>query len=219
MDISLSDLVNRLQDDVPARDSVPTDAQYERCVKDAVAAFSRKCGRVKIATLSVVSGTATYDLPADFVKLIRLERLTTPDNVIVSGEGLIPVSATYEERWTIADGQITFYPTPTYTLARDIEYVAGWVLGSGDSYAELGDAEAEVFLKLAASRALGMQANKVAQEAWQYAIGDERVSKEKLAGELARQSKDMLDAYNGAVGDYNSGTIGRRATYNRWEYS
>lgn len=218
MAIALADLVAHLQEDVPARDSTPSADQYERCIKDAVADFSRKTGRIKIATINVVSGTATYTLPSDFVKLIRMESLTTPDGVIISGAGLIPVSATYKERWTVADDQITFYPTPTYSLARDFEYQAGWVLDANDQYQEIGEGEVEILIRMAASKALTFQANKAAQQAWQYAIGDERVSKERLAGELREQARQAMTDYLEAVKTYN-GAIGRRSSYSKDAYS
>jgi hypothetical protein len=215
---SLIELVTRLQEDVPARDSVPSAAQYESAVKDAVSDFSRRTGRTKITTISVISGTATYDLPGDFVKLVRLESLTTPDRVIISGDGIIPVSATWQERWTIADGKITFYPTPVYNLSRDLEYQAGWVLDASDEYLEMGEEEAGIVLLEAASKALKLQANKASQQAWQYQVGDERISKERLATELRAQSQENHSRYLEAVGKYN-GLIGTRSSYNRSDYS
>jgi hypothetical protein len=211
---SLSELVGALQEDVPVRNSVPSANQYERAVKDAVSNFSRRAGRVKIDTINVVPGTATYNLPADFVRLIRLESLTSPDRVIISGEGLIPVSATYRERWTISDGKITFYPTPQYTLARDFEYKAGWVLDGSDQYQEMGDDEAEILLLEAASMAVRIQANAAAQQAWQYQIGDERVNKERLAESLGERAENNHKAYLTAVEKY-VGAIGVRPAYRR----
>lgn len=223
MSVALSDLVTRLQDDVPARNSIPSADQYERAVKDAVADFSRRSGRIKITSLSIVSGTASYALPADFVKLVGLEAIAGPGGIINSPSGLIPVSATFEERWTVADSQITFYPTPSYTLARDLEYQAGWILDTGDQYQEMGDLEAGIILKLAAAHALTFQANKAAQEAWQYQIGDERVSKERLAEALRAQAKESRDAYEVELKTYSSGMgggpVGMRATYPPGSYS
>jgi hypothetical protein len=64
-----------------------------------------------------------------------------------------------------------------------------------------------------------LQANKAAQEAWSYQIGDERVSKEKLAAELRAQAQaaeqNFLDQVAGAGA---GGTIGLRADYGPGEY-
>lgn len=213
MALALSELVARLQADVPARDAIPSLEQYERCVRDAVADFSRRAGRVKIATLSIVAGTATYSLPADFVRLIRIESLFQPDGVMHTASGLVPVSQSFSERTTIADGQITFWPTPNYSTTRYLHYQAGWVLDASNAYQELGEAEAEIAMRLAAAKALFLQANKAAQEAWQYALGDERVSKERLAGELRAQAEATERAYTQALSGYNGGTFGIRADY------
>ena len=114
----------------------------------------------------------------------------------------------------IADGVMTFYPTPTYTISRDYEYKAGWAL-SGGSYAEMGDTEAGIVLLLAASKVLGLQASKAAQEAWSYQIGDERVSKERLSEQLRLQGDALRVQYMEAVQMVSGSriTVARRATY------
>src|SRR4030067_3249689 len=109
MSFLLSDLVERLAVDVPAEDSVPSNTQYEKAVQDAIRDFSEQCGLVQISTLNIVPGTATYDLPADFLKMIALESFASADGVLISAQGLIPISANWEDRHTIRNEQITFY--------------------------------------------------------------------------------------------------------------
>jgi len=199
---TLSNLVARVTADVPAWNSVPSSTQYSQAVKDAVADFNRRSKRTKITTLSIVSGTATYSLPADFISLIQLEAFTTPDGVIISGDGLIPVSATWDEVWTITNGQITFYPTPTYNLSRDLKYAAGHVLTGEEedqAFAEMGDDEAALVVLKAAAICLGKQSSKASQQAWQYAIGDEKVNKEKLAGSFREDKKEKDKEYRDGV--------------------
>ena len=60
MSIYLSELVERLADDVPPEDSVPSNIQYEKAVQDAIRDFSERCGLVQIATLNIVPGTPPY---------------------------------------------------------------------------------------------------------------------------------------------------------------
>ena len=84
MSIALSALVSRLQSDVPARNDLPSSAQYEQAIKDAVSDYSGRRPLRKLTTLSIVSGTSTYDLPDDFLKVIRLESLLSQDGVIHS---------------------------------------------------------------------------------------------------------------------------------------
>lgn len=218
---ALSTLTARLADDIPARWSIPSTDQYQRAVIDSVMDFSRRCGRVKITTLSIVNGTASYALPTDFTALVRLSGLTVTDGIINAGS-LIPVLPGYKERYVIADGVITFYPTPSYTLSRDLIYKAGWVMDSDDEYDEMGDAESGVILLLAAAKCLGWQAAKAAQEAWSYQIGDERASKEKLADSLSARSAELRAQYHEEVKIYagrgGQGTLTQRASYDLGAY-
>lgn len=217
MSISLNDLVDRLQEDVPAREAIPSADQYQRCITGAVDDFGRRAGRVKISMLSILSGTASYPLPDDFVRLIQLESLQYPDNLMHTAAGLVPLSQGYSEHHTIADGQITFYPTPSYSITRYLHYQAGWVLDAGNLYQEMGEEHAEVLLHHAAHKALLMQANYFAQQAWQYQIGDERVSKERLAEQLRNQAKEQIEAYKAGIATYN-GPYGSRANYPAGSY-
>jgi len=218
---ALSVLVARLQEDVPARNGVPSADQAERAVVDAVADFSQRAGRLKIGTLSIVGGQASYSLPADFVSMVRLFSLFAEQGIINSGQGLIPVDARWKERYVIADGTITFYPTPTYSTSRDFEYKAGWFLDNTSAYDEMGDTEAGIVLILAAAKVLGFQANKAASDAWMYQVGDERVSKERLSEQLRLQSDAMQVKYAEALRSYKgkAGVAGSRSRYDLGAYS
>jgi hypothetical protein len=160
----------------------------------------------------VVSGTATYDLPDDFLRLIYLESFATADGVLISSEGIIPLSTDWSEEHTIANGQITFHPTPDYTMDRDFKYAAGWILSGSTSkvYAEMNAEEAEIVLLLAQSKALTKQANQVSLEGWSYALVDERVDKKGLPGELRSQAAELKKQYLAAVAEYvgNQGVLG-----------
>jgi hypothetical protein len=69
MSVTLADLVSRLQADVPARNGVPSPAQYEQAVEDAVEGYGLRRPMQKTSDVAVVSGTASYGLPADFVTI------------------------------------------------------------------------------------------------------------------------------------------------------
>ena len=214
MAVSLSTLVSRLQSAVPARDGVPSTEQYEQCVKDAVADYSRRNPNQKVTTLNIISGTASYDLPSDFLFVIRLEALASVDDVIISHEGLIPISALYEERWTIAGRQITFSPTPTYNKSRTLWYAAGHVLNANSEYPDMTDEDASLLMLKAQALALQLQANAAAGNAWKYAIGDEQVDKTNQEKAIREQAafleREYLEAVRAAVGG-----VGMRADYNR----
>lgn len=207
---TLADLIADLQTDVPAVNSVPTTAQYEKAVKDAVNEFSRRCGLVKIASLNIVSGTATYDLADDFLKLILLESPVGIDGVIISASGIIPLGESWDETYQVVAGQITFFPTPTYTMTRDYRYKAAWILTGDDgseTYADMRDEEAQIVLlkakALATEKIMNAQASK---GSLRYSFGAVSVDKSSgldSLGTSIEKHNSMFDAeckrYNGAV--------------------
>lgn len=202
---TLASLVARLQADVPAENSVPSSAQYEQAVKDAVADFSRRCGLVKIGTLSIEAGTATYTLEDDYLQMIELLTINY-SGTLVTSEGLIPIDPSFtSEKYTIANKQITFYPTPGYSMDRDYRYKAAWILNGGD-YTSLGDNEASIVMMKAQAIALSKQVNVASAGALSYSFG--ALSVDKGSGVENKQSRigafenDYLaavDSYNGRV--------------------
>ncbi len=202
MTTPITDLIESLQQDVPANHGVPSTEQYQRAVKDAVLDFSRKVGREKVATLSIVKGTATYDLPVDFMKLIKLDSLTDPSGIIVSGQGLIPVPATWSEEYTITGGKITFYPMPAYTLARSMRYKAGWVLNEANAYEDMGEEEASIILLKAQALCMSKQANAQSGKGWRYSFGAESVDKSGLSESIRNDAEAKEDEYLAAVKNY-----------------
>jgi len=217
MSIYLSELVERLADDVPPEDSVPSNIQYEKAVQDAIRDFSERCGLVQIATLNIVPGTATYDLPADFLKMIALESFASADGVLISAQGLIPISANWEEQHTIRNGQITFHPTPTFTMAREMRYKAAWIgtdietESSGDEadtdYETMGEREARIVLLKAQANALGKQSNALSGQTLKYSLGAVSVDKGSTIDEKRRKADSFNDEYLAACEKYN-GQIG-----------
>ncbi|RPI92892.1 MAG: hypothetical protein EHM40_11615 [Chloroflexi bacterium] len=214
----LSDLVEQLALDVPVVDSIPTAVQYENAVKDAVRDFSERCGLEQIATLNVVPGTATYTLASDFLKMIVLETFESIDGVIISSAGLIPTNVSYEERFTIRNGQITFWPTPTYTMARDYRYKAAWIgtdvpadasVAADVNYETMGEREARIILLKAQATALTKQANAQDGTSIKYSFG--AVSEDLSSGgeSLRKSAKALETEYVEACRDYN----GQHAAY------
>jgi hypothetical protein len=211
----LSELVDRLMEDVPAEDGVPSTTQYENAVKEAIRDFSERCGLTQISTLSVVSGTSTYDLPADFLKMIKLETFTG-DGVMHSAEGLIPLSANWCERFTIRNLQITLYPIPRYTITRYFSYKAAWIGVETDEedypdveYETLGEREARIVLLKAQAVGLTKQANAQSSTSIKYSfgavsedLGGSSDSTRKNANDLEREYVDACEVYNGAYGTF-----------------
>jgi len=210
----LSDLVERLAEDVPAEDGVPSVTQYQNAVREAVRDFSERCGLEQIGTLSIVSGTATYSLPDDFVKLIKLQSFAG-EGVLHSAEGLIPLSSTWCEKHTIRNGQITFYPIPRYTMAREFSYKAAWIGtaiegDSGDEdFETLGEREARIVLLKAQAIGLTKQANAQSATSIKYSfgavsedLGGSSDSTRKNSNDLEREYDKACETYNGSVGTF-----------------
>lgn len=223
MGTKLGFLVERLKNDVPARNSVPSDVQYDQVIRDAVADYSRRRPRKKHTSLSIVSGTASYDLPTDFVQLIRLASPVTyvsgDQGVLVTSDGLVPLSSDWQEEHYVAPGsdgvmELTFYPTPTYSTTRIVWYAAGHALNASDEYPNMVDDDVEVLMHRARSLALELQAGVAAREAWQYAIGDERVAKEKLASEMRAAADAAEKRYQAALAG-GIGPVGVRSRFDQ----
>ena len=211
----LSELVDRLVEDVLAEDGVPSSDQYENAIRDAVQDFSERCGLEVIGTLNVVPGTATYDLPADFLKLIRLTQLGGEGVLFAENSQIIPLSGGWCEKHTIRNGKITFYPIPRYSLAREFSYKSAWIATVADDdyadedYTELGEREARIVLLKARSIAMNKLANAQASTSIKYSFG---AVSEDLGGVSDSSKKDaesFEDEYVEACKTYN----GQHAMY------
>lgn len=197
MGVSLVTLSRRLENSVPKVNGVPED--YDQLVKDSVEQISSDVPMTKTMTLTMVSGTAAYDLPADFRFLISLENVVRQGGVIIGNSGLIPITARFEESYDVEGNRIVFSPTPTYSLSRTLRYGAGHVLDGNNSYPRLTENGARIALLYAQHLALMAQANTVAPAGWKYQIGDEMVDKSGQAGKLREQADGLLKQYQAAV--------------------
>jgi hypothetical protein len=207
MSIALATLESRLQAKIVARDDVPAD--YGALVMDAVLQFSQDAPLIRTAEISIVSGTALYDLPSDFLSVIDLESLRRPGNVLITNEGIIPLGANWEERWFVEGSQIRFDPAPTYTTSRRMRYAALYELGSDEKYALLTENGARVALLYAQHLAIVEQANVVAGDGWRYQIGDEMVDKSNQGKSMMGAADNLLKQYKAAI----KRSYGSRASY------
>lgn len=198
---TLADLVEELQGEIPAVGGVPSAGQYETAIKDAVLDFSRRAGTEKITTLAVVSGTATYNLPADFLSMILLDSLSNPSGVLNTAQGLIPLSASWDETLTVRNGVLTITPTPTYTLTRQMSYKAGWALSSG-TYEDMDDEVASIILLKAQSLAQTKKNNAKAGGAYRYQIGGVSVDTTSQASSADKSVEQLDSEYEKRVREY-----------------
>jgi len=199
MSTVLASLVARLQVAVPAQNGVPSAAQYQQCCQDAAEDYGERRPVQKVTTISVVSGTAAYALPSDFVRQIQFDPLLGTEGTLVTSGGLIAVDADFDERFAFAGGYLTIYPTPSYTTGRDLLYASGHVLDSSDSYPDMTAADARIVMLKAQQLALDLQGNVSAQSGWKYQIGDEMVDKSGLAGKYREQAAYLQKQYEDAI--------------------
>jgi hypothetical protein len=211
MSITLAYLISELQSEVPAVNNVPTSAQYIQAIKDAVAEFSRRCGLVKMADLSIVANTATYSFPDDFLKLVSLNSLVGIDGVIISSRGIIPMPMNWTEEYTIANKQITFKPTPTYTLTRGYQYKAGWVLtgtSGSETYATMGDDEKQIVMIKAKGIANEKIMNAIGSGGnMKYSFGAVSVDKSSGVDEISKTIFQLHGDFTNACDVYNGAAI------------
>lgn len=189
--------MERLDGAVPVRDGIPSAEQRQAALFDGLDALNRRAPRTKIVSVAVVAGQDIYTLPADFILLIKIDNLATPEGILISDYGLIPIPASGQtEEYTISGQTITFYPTPAYNTTRRITYAAGHIMGEDDEFTEMSRAEGAAILLHAQAACLTLQANAAAQKAWQYQLGDERVSMERLSAELREQARELERQFN-----------------------
>lgn len=213
MAVALATLVDRLKGAVPVRADVPTEEQYQQAVQDAALDLANRCPLRKLTTVAVVSGTATYALPADFRRIIKLDDVVSrEDGVIVSESGLIPVSSSFRERVSVAGGAITFYPTPQYTAGRYLWYAAGYVLDAAEVYQEMTEDEGRLALLKAQAISLRFQANAVLGGAIRVKIGDEEFDKTKAGTNFQEQAAALEREYLAAAAA-RRGPTGMKARY------
>ena len=181
----LSVIQARLTAMVPAYDSVPSSDQYGQAVEDAVNDFSNRRPLVKTTTLNLVDDTADYDLPSDFLRVIRLRAPEAADY--------------YTDTWEVKDvDTITFYPTPDTAHDLTLRYCAkhAGTASNGDTdCADLTDADARVLLYKAKAYCLEMQADKAARDAWQYSEGEQVVNKTKQSEAFRKMAEAAHSDY------------------------
>lgn len=210
MAIALATLSARLLAMVPAVNGQP--ASYDQVVKDAVAQFGADIPLHCSATISVVNGTATYALPADFAMLIQLEAVSKEATVnMTTGELVAGRLDGARERIYIEGSNLRIEPTPTYTIDRTLRY-AGFYQLAADSYARLTENGARIAMLYAQHLALSAQAGVAGGGGWKYQIGDESVDKSNAGRALGEQATRLYEQYQVALRPFRR-SAGGRAQY------
>ncbi len=218
--IKFDDLVANLMADVPAKDDQPTPPQYQKAVRQAVNTLNHNYGRLLFVEIEVVSGTAEYDLPADFVRKVRFDSITETaypgSNVTLSSGRIIRLcTGLTPEKIIINGSKLVIFPTPEYSMTRTLWYRAGHVLEANDdseqAYLHMTPQEADaVHLKAKANAYRLIAAVASANEGWSYQIGDFKVDKTKLGETLRKTATDLDNEFVTAVAGL-IGNTGRAA--------
>lgn len=218
MSIALATLVTRLQGHVPAANGRPTSTEYENAIKDAVSDFNNRVGIRRRATLTMVSGTATYNLPSDFHSLIEFSTLPTFNGALaISSDGLIPLASgtgLTAEEYEVIGQQITIYPTPGYSGTRYLWYKAGHYLDGSSNYPIMTEADVAIIMLKARASAWRFYGEGNSGESMSYSFGSVRVDKKPTAGSsVADRAKGLETEYEDAI-KVRIGALLRQQKYN-----
>lgn len=214
MTITLADLVTRLAADVPAQSGVPTTAQYIQAIKDGVVDLGRRASVVRRAVLSIVAGTASYELPSDFVTYVRLSAIgvaypqSNQGGTFVTPAGLVPFSGSFREQITVAGATLTIYPTPTFSADRTLVYAASDALDDAEHYPTLTQDRATIALLHARAACLDRIALSPAGAAVKITTGQDTVDLAASATALREQAAIARQQYLSAVASLNAGSGG-----------
>ncbi len=215
MSIALSDLVDRLEADVPTSGGRPSATQYENAIKDAVTDFNNRVGTRRRASLTIVSGTATYSLPTDFHSLIEFSNLPTFNgSIAISSDGLMPLmsgTGLSVEEYEIVASQITIYPTPGYGGTRYLWYRAGHYLNGSDEYPNMTEADVAIIMLKARANAWRFSAEG-SFEGMSYRFGSVQVDKKQQVNTIQERATKLEGEYEDAV-KARIGAISRQTQY------
>ena len=191
MTVRVAELSQQLQSLVPRDGSKPTADDYEVCIRQAINDYSQRRPIQRQTTLDIVSGTASYTLPDDFMKFVKIARPGGTDTAFVTGEGIIPLSTSgWDEEAEIVGQTITFYPTPAYNWSdRRLWYLAFHLEGDQGTFTTLTTIDASIFMKKAESLALLLLANVKAPTAQEYRLQSLSERREGPVQQLRKQAE------------------------------
>lgn len=195
--VGLMDLSARLQRSVPQRNNIPAD--YDQLVMDAVNQLGNDLPIITSWQFTTTAGVASYDLPSDFLSLIELNLPVSSGGVLITNDGLVPVSEQWTQGYYIEGMTIRFDPAPRSSTTQVMRYAATYALNDQQVFPRLSENGARIALLYAQYLALMEQANTAQHNAWSYKIGDESVDKSKQGSGLMAQAGEVLKLYSTAI--------------------
>jgi hypothetical protein len=173
---------------------------------------------VRTALVNIVAGTATYALPADFLRLLEFRVADAFYGVSLTGGGLVPLASDYVYRFNIIGSNLVFDYTPTFNEVRQLRYAAMHVLTTG-AYADMAPTDSDAILLKARADLLRQRAASEAINGWSYRIGDESVDKKGLSDSLFKAAAELDAQFEMAVSRASGGgaaTVGVKSDYSAW---
>jgi hypothetical protein len=164
-----------------------------------------------------VSGTGSYAMPADFLKLVSFDDIFEGSTIVQPGGKLIATNMTMQEELHWFDGaNLVISPTPQYTLTRYFQYKARHVKDGSDNYSELGEEEAEIALISAQKHLLVMLSSTRAFDGFSFTFGDVRIDKSNAVKSFADAIQLLDRQFDERMKKY-APTTGVRARYSDME--
>jgi len=196
--MSLSKLVQLLENDVPQIETVPGRLQVEQAVRAAVDDFSMRAPMRKVTAINVVSGTVSYTMPLDFSKLIKVCPVGGSGNM---GLVAVPMGSVTERAFVQGD-KLVFYPPPSYAGQREVHYAARYALDEGRNYQDMTEPIAHIVLLKAKAILTNLLATNTGGDGWKYSIGDESVDKSTQGNNLRQNADHFHNVYMEAVNQF-----------------
>lgn len=192
--MSLSKLVQLLENDVPQIEATPGRLQVEQAVRAAVDDFSMRAPMRKVTAINLVSGVVSYAMPLDFSKLIKVTPVSGSDTGLVA----VPMGLTPEKAFVQGD-KLVFYPPPTSSGQREVHYAARYALDEARNYQDMTEPIAHIVLLKAKAILTNLLATNTGGDGWKYSIGDESVDKSTQGNNLRQNADHFHNVYMEAV--------------------
>ena len=202
--MSLSKLVQLLENDVPQIEATPGRLQVEQAVRAAVDDFSMRAPMRKVTAINLVSGVVSYAMPLDFSKLIKVTLVSGSDTGLVA----VPMGSTTERAFVQGD-KLVFYPPPTSSGQREVHYAARYALDEARNYQDMTEPIAHIVLLKAKAILTNLLATNTGGDGWKYSIGDESVDKSNQGANLRENADHFHNVYMEAVNRF-IGFVGMR---------
>lgn len=184
------------------------DSYYDGWRDDALAAISRAAPLTKSATLAVVDGTLTYNVPSDYITITSdaldvdgypLYRITTnTGSILVSGDNYGPTGA-FQTGFSVTRAHFGVRGR-SIVLASDPDYTGNWTLTYGGTWVitELPADWIEMALDYATARFYDRRGTD-ASASFSFSVASTSVNRDGQAGRWAQLHEARAQRFETAL--------------------